>query len=224
MRRSSRPNANVDWRQMARERMVTSHGGTARDRRGDGMERSRRGRHPLPPRHGEDTLPRGTEKMLLDGFNIRLVNISCLPNSEALNAIVELRGDVGPALPYLNATVPCAHYSHRDQILDFMWDGHIVTVTPQQMKITGVADEVEARRLVQELRDLIERTWANRREVAPVYETRRPPSPVEVLRSLPRTNCGACGQPTCLALAVRIARGLSSLDECPELRAGGAIG
>ena len=37
----------------------------------------------------------------------------------------------------------------------------------------------------------------------------------EILKGLPRTNCGECGRPTCLAFATEVWAGRASLDACP---------
>ncbi|HAG07275.1 MAG: CO dehydrogenase/acetyl-CoA synthase delta subunit, TIM barrel [Clostridia bacterium 62_21] len=39
---------------------------------------------------------------------------------------------------------------------------------------------------------------------------------LEIYKLLPRTNCGDCGQPTCLAFAMQLAAGKASLDACPH--------
>jgi acetyl-CoA decarbonylase/synthase complex subunit gamma len=41
------------------------------------------------------------------------------------------------------------------------------------------------------------------------------PSGIEILKLLPKTNCGECGQPTCLAFAMNIAAGKMELAACP---------
>ncbi len=43
---------------------------------------------------------------------------------------------------------------------------------------------------------------------------------MEVLKRLPRTNCGDCGQPTCLAFATRVIKEGEDLGLCPHLVAG----
>jgi hypothetical protein len=40
---------------------------------------------------------------------------------------------------------------------------------------------------------------------------------LEVLKKLPRTNCGECGQPTCLAFATRVIKEGEDLQQCPYL-------
>jgi len=40
---------------------------------------------------------------------------------------------------------------------------------------------------------------------------------LQIYKLLPKTNCGDCGTPTCLAFAMKLAGGKVSLDECPHL-------
>ncbi len=40
---------------------------------------------------------------------------------------------------------------------------------------------------------------------------------LEIYRHLPRTNCGDCGVPTCLAFAMKLANKQASLDDCPHV-------
>ncbi|MFA6771467.1 MAG: acetyl-CoA decarbonylase/synthase complex subunit gamma [Dehalococcoidales bacterium] len=42
-------------------------------------------------------------------------------------------------------------------------------------------------------------------------------SGIEIFKLLPKTNCGDCGVPTCLAFAMSIAAGRAGLDKCPHL-------
>jgi acetyl-CoA decarbonylase/synthase complex subunit gamma len=38
---------------------------------------------------------------------------------------------------------------------------------------------------------------------------------IQIFKSLPKTNCGECGVPTCLAFAMNLASGKAELDACP---------
>jgi acetyl-CoA decarbonylase/synthase complex subunit gamma len=40
---------------------------------------------------------------------------------------------------------------------------------------------------------------------------------IEIFKLLPKTNCGDCGVPTCLAFAMALAAGKAELDKCPHL-------
>jgi CO dehydrogenase/acetyl-CoA synthase gamma subunit (corrinoid Fe-S protein) len=43
---------------------------------------------------------------------------------------------------------------------------------------------------------------------------------MEILRLLPKTNCGECGEPTCTVFALRAAEGVKCPDDCPKLDSG----
>ncbi|MFH1824380.1 MAG: acetyl-CoA decarbonylase/synthase complex subunit gamma [Candidatus Firestonebacteria bacterium] len=40
---------------------------------------------------------------------------------------------------------------------------------------------------------------------------------LEIFKLLPKTNCGKCGSPTCLAFAMRLAAKKANIDECPDI-------
>lgn len=42
-------------------------------------------------------------------------------------------------------------------------------------------------------------------------------SPIDVYKLLPRTNCGECGVPNCMAFATKVVNGETVIDECPPL-------
>lgn len=155
--------------------------------------------------------------MLLRDFKFHLINISCLPGSADRNAIVQLSDDVTPVFPFLNAVVRRCNYNHDAKILDFMYKGHIITIEPQQMKVTGVRDEAEAKQMIEYVIDLMNRTWDQRDTIEPIAEYVRPATPLDLLACLPKTNCGKCGDPTCLAFALKVINEQRSLQDCPEL-------
>lgn len=43
-------------------------------------------------------------------------------------------------------------------------------------------------------------------------------SPIDVYKLLPRTNCGECGVPNCMAFATRVVNGEAIVDGCPPIR------
>jgi ArsR family metal-binding transcriptional regulator len=155
--------------------------------------------------------------MLLPSYRYRLVNISCLPNSTQFNALVDFDRNVASVFPYLNAIIGNCSYNSATQLLDFMENGHIITIGPNHMKVTGIDDEEQAVAEIKRLQDLINRTWEARAEIEPINERVAPVTPLEVLRYLPRTNCGLCDEPTCMAFAARLCRRAAEPEACPEL-------
>jgi acetyl-CoA decarbonylase/synthase complex subunit gamma len=44
---------------------------------------------------------------------------------------------------------------------------------------------------------------------------------LDIFKNLPKTNCKKCGNPTCLAFAMKLAQKKASLDECPDVSEAG---
>ena len=40
---------------------------------------------------------------------------------------------------------------------------------------------------------------------------------IQIFKLLPKTNCGECGVPTCLAFAMNLAAGKAELNSCPYI-------
>lgn len=40
---------------------------------------------------------------------------------------------------------------------------------------------------------------------------------IQILKMLPKTNCGDCGIPTCLAFAMKVAAGQAEIEQCPHV-------
>jgi ArsR family metal-binding transcriptional regulator len=59
--------------------------------------------------------------------------------------------------------------------------------------------------------------WARREEIKPKREGRRAPRPLDVYELLPRTNCGACGEVTCMAFAFGLLESRHRPEECAGL-------
>lgn len=155
--------------------------------------------------------------MLLRDFKFNLINISCLPESVELNALVQLQDDISSVFPYLNAEVRRCNYNHEAKLLDFMYQGHIITIEPLHMKVTGLKDENQAKQVIEYIMNLVNGTWDRRESIEPIFEYVRPATPLQLLALLPKTNCGKCEEPTCLAFALKVINEQKTLEGCTEL-------
>ena len=71
--------------------------------------------------------------------------------------------------------------------------------------------------LLAAVRDLLNCTWARRGEIQPCPEDRKVPRPLDVYELLPRTNCRACGEATCMAFVFGLLEARRLSAECPPL-------
>ena len=98
----------------------------------------------------------------------------------------------------------------------------MVTLQPRQIAVGGLADSDEAVEVLVRLQRLINDTWDRRDEIEPSIVERKRLNPLAVYKLLPRTNCRACGQPTCLVFANKLVAGQVDQEQCAPLCQEGA--
>jgi ArsR family metal-binding transcriptional regulator len=121
-------------------------------------------------------------------------------------------------LPYL-ATLPGVIGFNPDTLtLTLRRQPGFITIYRQRITITQVKDVAEGLSLLEALKEAINVTWEHRHELVPVTESQKPPRPLDVYTILPQTNCKQCGEATCMAFAVGLLMGKTSLDRCLPLQ------
>ena len=154
--------------------------------------------------------------MRLEDFEYRVETSKCDSMATRLRAVAELEVDVSCVFPYLNSRFHDCKYSPEVPAVRFKSGGRIYAVH-SRMIVTGVDEFDDAQPAFAHIRDVINDTWERRSEITPREQPRVQTSALEVLKSLPRTNCGECGAKTCMAFAVKLTSGQARLDECPPL-------
>ena len=142
--------------------------------------------------------------MFIQQLEYKLVNIECMPKSSKFNMIVDLDVDLGDLLPYLAAEIRGCTYIHGTGQLNYMHEGHIIAIRPRQVTVTALMDEAEAQRISEDLKNIINSVYQRRDSITPVMRKQARLDPLTVYRELPQTNCGECGEATCLAFAARV--------------------
>ncbi len=122
-------------------------------------------------------------------------------------------------LPYL-ATLPnVIAYNPEAPSLTLRRRPGLITLQRERVSITQVGDTSEGLELLAALTEAINATWEHRAELVAVTVRRRAPRPLDVWTLLPRTNCGMCGEPTCMAFAFALLQQRCRLESCGPLRA-----
>jgi ArsR family metal-binding transcriptional regulator len=156
--------------------------------------------------------------MLIESYDLEVTTPPCEPGAERFSAIARLVIDIREALPYLNATLRGAVYNAAAPALTWKKGGHNVAFHPYQIAVSNVQDRDAAIQEVEGLVRLVNRAWERRAEIEPSYQVRRRPGLLEVYALLPRSNCKACGQPTCFVFATKLVAGQVRLKDCPPLQ------
>jgi len=157
--------------------------------------------------------------MLLKSFRLEIFNNKCMPGAETVNCFAHLDQNVSVVLPYLNSMLGGFAYVQEPPSVTFKVHGKLITVHGCRIAVNALKDEAEARKIVDWLKREINETWENRDSIVPSTKGATRPKIIEILKLLPKTNCRACGEPTCMVFATRLAEGVKANGDCPTMEA-----
>ena len=144
--------------------------------------------------------------------------LPCLADPGKIIVVGEADAALGGVLPLLNAMLPnVVSYNPFAGVMTLRRRPGLITLYPRRVMITQVSGVEEGLALLAAVRDLLNRTWARRDEIEPRPEGRRVPRPLDVYELLPRSNCRACGEATCMAFVFGLLEARRRPDECPPL-------
>ena len=154
--------------------------------------------------------------MLLQSYQLYVINNHCMPSAQSVNCIARLDQDVGCAIPYLNAVIEGDQFSVDPPSITFRNEGRLISVTERTITVNAVADD-QGRKIVEWIMREINEAWEDRENIKPRYTKAERPQVVEVLKRLPKTNCKKCGAPTCMVFATWVVQWAKDETQCPEL-------
>jgi ArsR family metal-binding transcriptional regulator len=143
--------------------------------------------------------------------------LPCLAEPGKIIVIGKPNRSLDLVIPYL-ATLPgVLAYNPETLTLTFRRPSGFLTLYPDKVYLTQITNEQEGRQVLTDLVAAINATWQHRSELVAVTRPKRAPNHLDIWQLLPRTNCQACGERTCLAFAVGLVQRTRSVDECPIL-------
>jgi ArsR family metal-binding transcriptional regulator len=155
--------------------------------------------------------------MLLQSYRLEIFNNACMPGAMSVQCYAHLDQDVSDALPFLNAELGGLTYIKDPPSVTFQLQGKLLTVHGRKIAVNALKDEAEARKIVDWLKREINDAWERRDTITPRYKGLPRPQLIDILKCLPRTNCRACGEPSCMVFAARVAEGAKGSDDCPAM-------
>lgn len=182
------------------------------------QERAEVGVRNLRAVQAEKARPPVSSEEFLQAISLQRV-LPCLADPGKVIAVGEPTSPLHDVLPFLAQLPNVISYHPGTLSLVMRRRPGFITIDPGRVSITQVEDPSEAASLFEALTDAINATWRHRQELTPVRTARRSPRPLDIWGSLPRRNCGACGEATCLAFAVALIQGARRIEECPPLTA-----
>ena len=144
--------------------------------------------------------------------------LPCLAEPGRIIVIGKPNRTLDEVLPYL-ATLPgIIAWNPQALTLTFRRPHGFMTLYADKVYITQVVDTAEGLELFEALKDAINAVWEKRAELVAVTTKKRAPRHLDIWELLPRSNCGQCGEATCLAFAVGMLQQKRELAECLPLQ------
>jgi ArsR family metal-binding transcriptional regulator len=157
--------------------------------------------------------PRGFEEDVFAGAAV-VVLAPCVADLTKIRLIAHTGGDMAKVFPYMNAEMREASYNAKGPTFTFMDGYRMISMYPQRIAVAKADDIVDGWRTLEMIRCRVNDTWARRAQIEPSDEMREKPPALEIFKRLPKTNCRACGERTCLAFAVRVWMGELPASKC----------
>ena len=142
------------------------------------------------------------------------------PSAQHLRCFAYFEADIGEILPHLNEVLRGHQFSQQPPMLTVKLQAEqakLITIYPQMIAINIVKDQREAGEILEWLRQVINDTWDRRQEIQPRFDVPLRPRILDILRLLPKNNCGQCGLPTCMVFAAQVSEGVKGPAACPLL-------
>jgi ArsR family metal-binding transcriptional regulator len=151
-----------------------------------------------------------------------VVLADCIADTTKVRLIAHISGDLTAVFPYLNAEMQQASYNKDGPNLTFMDKYRMVSLYPSRIAIAKADEIVDAWRVLEMIRCRVNEVWSRRGRIEPSYERRAKPPALEIYYRLPKTNCRACGQKTCMAFALHLWSGNAVPSQCKPVFEGEA--
>lgn len=157
------------------------------------------------------------EKPLIEDYEIELEDPACLPGAPVYAAKAHIHNDVSEVMPYLNAVFERARYGTDNRYI--IWkEGHrAYALRPHELAVSMIWERQQAHEFVQKAIARINEIWERRDEITPDYTPKTKPKVLDILKLLPKTNCGECGLQSCMAFAAELVEGNRFAEDCPPL-------
>jgi ArsR family metal-binding transcriptional regulator len=143
-----------------------------------------------------------------------MVLAPCMADANRIRLIAHLSGDLTGVMPYLNAEMRQGSFNADAAIFTFMDGYRMISLYARRIAVAKADELVDAWRSLEAIRCRVNDVWVRRSQIEPSYERRAKPPALEIYFRLPRSNCRACGQKTCMAFALNLWTGQARPSQC----------
>ena len=170
-----------------------------------------------------------------DGVLIKKVVIKnikpCIISEGQISVLMQLDSELHHILPLLVVKFPPGkvNYIEKKNVLTLSIFERLITFYPSgKVSMNKTNTKEESVEIIQQLTTIINETHEESKsgktaEYMAIKEKLSKIGPLSIYNCLPQTDCGECGESTCMAFAMKLLSGESKLNECMLLHEMGYL-
>jgi len=164
-----------------------------------------------------------------DGKLVKEVTIKkikpCIASEGKIRVLMQLDADLGEIIPVLVSKYPPGrvNYIERKNVLTLNIFNRLITIYPSgKISMNKTHDKEEAVKVITNIMNDINKCYSDLEEDNSInYEELKEKlskiGPLAIYNCLPQTNCEECGEVTCMAFAMKLLSGDTTLKKCSPL-------
>jgi DNA-binding CsgD family transcriptional regulator/ArsR family metal-binding transcriptional regulator len=129
-------------------------------------------------------------------------------------AYFKLKSDIRSIFPYINTSIVDARFYDHPEYMQLYFMGIKCTLYPDELIAASFTSKQAALAFFEQFMDYIDDLYYQRDSIQPDYRKYCPPSFIDILKLLPKSNCKKCGYDTCMAFAAAMRNGETKPDHC----------
>lgn len=141
----------------------------------------------------------------------------CLADETKIRFLAYLSDDISEVLPYINAQMKSASYNKNMPALNYREGYRMITLYNIKIAVAKADDIIDAWKTIDKIKELVNETYKNKDKIKPNFEQKIKVNALEIFGYLPKSNCKICGEPTCLAYAMKLLAGEQKISACKTL-------
>jgi DNA-binding CsgD family transcriptional regulator/ArsR family metal-binding transcriptional regulator len=142
---------------------------------------------------------------------------TCMGDYPLMVAHFTLNGDISSLLPYINAVAENATFYESPVYIKFNLDDVLCGLHPSEGSAGLFENTLQAHEFLERLIAFLNELHERKSSITPNHRRHRHVPILEILGLLPKSNCGDCGYPACMAFAAALSRQEADPAQCTGL-------
>ena len=150
--------------------------------------------------------------------NFSLETPGCHPGAPVYRVHFTLDNDVSDLFPYINAVAENTKYFKNPHSIQFSVNDKYCALYPDKVIARLFESREQALEFFDIFKEFLNNIESRKDAITPNHKIHEYIPVFNILKLLPKTNCGECGFPTCMAFANAVSQGEMLIDDCTKTK------